>query len=192
MTEVVLYHHVQGLTEGVQSFADELRQAGHTVHTPDLFDGRTFGAIEEGMAFARESWLRRAGRARRGRRRGDPPRRRLRRLLLRGRRRPAACTDAARRPRRLAHVLVPPGLRVRRRVARGRPGAGARQGGRPVLRRGPRGRAGARRLDRPGRAVPLPRESDTSSPTPRSRSTTLVPRHCSPSECWRCSAGWTG
>jgi dienelactone hydrolase len=55
MTDVVLYHHVQGLTEGVQSFADELRAAGHTVHTPDLFDGRTFATIEEGMAFARET-----------------------------------------------------------------------------------------------------------------------------------------
>lgn len=55
MTEVVLYHHVQGLTAGVRSFADELRQAGHTVHTPDLFDGRTFGTIDEGMAFARET-----------------------------------------------------------------------------------------------------------------------------------------
>jgi dienelactone hydrolase len=55
MTEIVLYHHVQGLTEGVRSFADELRQAGHTVHTPDLFDGRTFATIEEGMAFARET-----------------------------------------------------------------------------------------------------------------------------------------
>jgi dienelactone hydrolase len=55
MTEIVLYHHVQGLTEGVRSFADELRQAGHTVQTPDLFDGRTFDTIEEGMAFAREA-----------------------------------------------------------------------------------------------------------------------------------------
>jgi dienelactone hydrolase len=55
MTDVVLYHHVQGLTEGVQSFADELRRAGHAVHTPDLFDGRTFDTIEEGMAFAREA-----------------------------------------------------------------------------------------------------------------------------------------
>jgi dienelactone hydrolase len=53
MTEVVLYHHVQGLTEGVRSFADTMRNAGHTVHTPDLFDGRTFDTIEEGMAFAR-------------------------------------------------------------------------------------------------------------------------------------------
>ena len=55
MTEVVLYHHVQGLTDGVRSFADEVRQAGHTVHTPDMFDGRTFETIEDGMAFAREA-----------------------------------------------------------------------------------------------------------------------------------------
>jgi dienelactone hydrolase len=55
MAEVVLYHHVQGLTGGVESFADELREAGHTVHTPDLFDGRTFATIEDGMAFAREA-----------------------------------------------------------------------------------------------------------------------------------------
>lgn len=55
MTEVLLYHHVQGLTDGVRSFADELRQAGHTVHTPDLFDGRRFDTIDEGMAFARDA-----------------------------------------------------------------------------------------------------------------------------------------
>jgi dienelactone hydrolase len=55
MSEVLLYHHVQGLTDGVRSFADELRQAGHTVHTPDLFDGRTFGTLDDGMAFAREA-----------------------------------------------------------------------------------------------------------------------------------------
>jgi dienelactone hydrolase len=52
MTEIVLYHHVQGLTEGVRSFANRLQRAGHTVHTPDLFDGRRFDSIEEGMAFA--------------------------------------------------------------------------------------------------------------------------------------------
>jgi dienelactone hydrolase len=51
MAEVLLFHHAQGLTPGVRAFADELRAAGHTVHTPDLFDGRTFGSIEEGMAF---------------------------------------------------------------------------------------------------------------------------------------------
>jgi dienelactone hydrolase len=55
MTKVLLYHHVQGLTAGVRSFADELREAGHTVHTPDVFDGRTFDTLEEGMAFAREA-----------------------------------------------------------------------------------------------------------------------------------------
>ena len=54
MAAVVLYHHVQGLTEGVGEFADELREAGHTVHTPDLFEGRTFESIEQGMAFVRE------------------------------------------------------------------------------------------------------------------------------------------
>ena len=54
MAEVVLFHHAQGLTPGVVAFADELRGAGHTVHTPDLFDGRTFGSIEEGMRYAEE------------------------------------------------------------------------------------------------------------------------------------------
>ncbi len=55
MSEVLLYHHVQGLTEGVRSFAEELREAEHTVHTPDLYDGRTFATLEEGMTFAREA-----------------------------------------------------------------------------------------------------------------------------------------
>jgi dienelactone hydrolase len=55
MAEVLLYHHVQGLTDGVRAFADELRGAGHTVHTPDLFDGRSFATLEDGLAFAREA-----------------------------------------------------------------------------------------------------------------------------------------
>ncbi len=54
MAEVLLFHHAQGQTPGFHSFADELRQAGHTVHTPDLFDGRTFGSIDEGMAHVKE------------------------------------------------------------------------------------------------------------------------------------------
>jgi dienelactone hydrolase len=54
MAEVVVFHHAQGLTPGVVAFADELRRAGHTVHTPDLFDGRTFGSLEEGMSYAEE------------------------------------------------------------------------------------------------------------------------------------------
>jgi len=55
MAEVLLFHHAQGLTPGVRAFADELRAAGHTVHTPDLFDGRTFNSIDEGMAFIKET-----------------------------------------------------------------------------------------------------------------------------------------
>ena len=55
MSEVLLYHHVQGLTDGVRAFAGELERAGHVVHAPDLFDGRTFETLEDGMAFARET-----------------------------------------------------------------------------------------------------------------------------------------
>jgi dienelactone hydrolase len=54
MAEVLLFHHAQGQTTGFHAFADELREAGHTVHTPDLFEGRTFDSIEEGMAYAEE------------------------------------------------------------------------------------------------------------------------------------------
>jgi dienelactone hydrolase len=54
MAEVVLFHHAQGLTPGVVAFADALRAAGHTVHTPDLFEGRTFESIEAGMSFVQE------------------------------------------------------------------------------------------------------------------------------------------
>jgi dienelactone hydrolase len=54
MAEVLLFHHAQGQTAGFHAFADELRSAGHTVHTPDLFDGRTFGSIDEGLAYVRE------------------------------------------------------------------------------------------------------------------------------------------
>jgi len=50
MAEVMLFHHVQGLTNGVRAFAERLRSGGHTVHTPDLFDGKTAGSVEEGLA----------------------------------------------------------------------------------------------------------------------------------------------
>lgn len=55
MAELLLFHHIQGLTDGVRAFADALRGDGHTVHTPDLFDGRTFASIEEGFGYAREA-----------------------------------------------------------------------------------------------------------------------------------------
>jgi dienelactone hydrolase len=53
MAEVLLFHHAQGLTAGVRSFAEELSRAGHTVHTPDLFDGHTFDTLDEGLDYAR-------------------------------------------------------------------------------------------------------------------------------------------
>jgi dienelactone hydrolase len=52
MAEVLLFHHVLGLTDGVLSFADELRAGGHVVHTPDLFGGKTFVEIGDGIAYA--------------------------------------------------------------------------------------------------------------------------------------------
>jgi dienelactone hydrolase len=54
MAEVVVFHHALGLTDAVQGFATALGDAGHTVHAPDLFAGRTFTEIEEGMAFSEE------------------------------------------------------------------------------------------------------------------------------------------
>jgi len=54
MAEVLLYHHAQGQTPGFVAFADELRAAGHTVHTPDLYDGKTFAELDEGVGYARQ------------------------------------------------------------------------------------------------------------------------------------------
>ncbi|MFM6848513.1 MAG: dienelactone hydrolase, partial [Terrabacter sp.] len=53
MADVLLFHHALGQTPGFLAFAGALRAAGHTVHTPDAFDGRTFDTIEEGVAHAR-------------------------------------------------------------------------------------------------------------------------------------------
>jgi dienelactone hydrolase len=55
MTTTLLFHHALGQTLGFLGFADELRAAGHTVHTPDLFDGKTFGTVDDGVAYARET-----------------------------------------------------------------------------------------------------------------------------------------
>ena len=55
MAEVLLFHHAQGQTPGFGAFADALREAGHTVHTPDLFGRRIFGSIDEGMAYVQET-----------------------------------------------------------------------------------------------------------------------------------------
>jgi dienelactone hydrolase len=53
MAEIVLFHHVQGLTEGVLAFARALHSAGHAVHTPDLFDGQRPATIDDGVALVR-------------------------------------------------------------------------------------------------------------------------------------------
>ena len=47
---MLLFHHLHGLTPGVRSFAESLEQAGHTVHVPDLYEGRVFKAFGEGAA----------------------------------------------------------------------------------------------------------------------------------------------
>jgi dienelactone hydrolase len=52
VAEVVLFHHVQGLTDGVRAFAEELRAGGHTVHTPDLFEGARPESIDDGLALS--------------------------------------------------------------------------------------------------------------------------------------------
>ena len=54
MATVLLFHHAQGQTPGFLKFADDLRAAGHTVHAPDLYDGRTFRDLKEGVAYAEQ------------------------------------------------------------------------------------------------------------------------------------------
>lgn len=53
MAEIIVFHHILGLTPGVEAFADDLRKGGHTVHVPDLYGGRRFDSIEAGAAFTR-------------------------------------------------------------------------------------------------------------------------------------------
>jgi dienelactone hydrolase len=54
MAEVLLFHHVCGRTPGVVAFADELQRVGHTVHVPDLYEGRTFDGLDAGVGYAQE------------------------------------------------------------------------------------------------------------------------------------------
>ena len=54
MAEVLLFHHAQGLTAGCLAFAGDLRAAGHVVHTPDLYDGKTFTELTDGVAYAKQ------------------------------------------------------------------------------------------------------------------------------------------
>jgi dienelactone hydrolase len=54
VAEVLLFHHAQGQTPGFLAFADDLRAAGHTVHTPDLYDGNTFDDLDAGVGYAKQ------------------------------------------------------------------------------------------------------------------------------------------
>ena len=54
MTELLLFHHAQGQTQGFLAFADELRAGGHVVHAPDLYEGKTFTDLNEGVGYAKE------------------------------------------------------------------------------------------------------------------------------------------
>ena len=54
MAEILLFHHAQGQTDGFLAFADGLRAAGHVVHAPDLYDGRTFTDLDDGVGYAQQ------------------------------------------------------------------------------------------------------------------------------------------
>jgi dienelactone hydrolase len=54
VAQVLLFHHAQGLTPGCLSFADRLRAAGHVAHAPDLYEGKTFTNLADGMSYAEE------------------------------------------------------------------------------------------------------------------------------------------
>jgi dienelactone hydrolase len=51
MTDMVLFHHVQGLTPGLRDLAARLSDDEHVVHLPDLYGGRTFDTLQEGFAY---------------------------------------------------------------------------------------------------------------------------------------------
>jgi dienelactone hydrolase len=57
VAEVVLFHHAHGLTSGSHSFADRLRAAGHFVHTPDLYEGKTFTELDDGVRYSEDVGL---------------------------------------------------------------------------------------------------------------------------------------
>jgi len=54
VAEILLFHHAHGLTRGCLAFAERLRAAGHVVHTPDLYDGKIFTDLTEGVRYAEE------------------------------------------------------------------------------------------------------------------------------------------
>jgi|SRR5215218_7661169 len=57
LARIVLFHHAQGLRDDVTAWAESFRQARHEVDTPDLYEGRTFDLLEDGMAYRDEVGL---------------------------------------------------------------------------------------------------------------------------------------
>lgn len=52
VAEILLFHHAHGLTEGMRFLVERLSAAGHTVHAPDMFAGRVFPSVDEGVSHA--------------------------------------------------------------------------------------------------------------------------------------------
>jgi dienelactone hydrolase len=50
VAQIVLFHHAHGLGQDVLDWAGSLREGGHQVETPDLFEGRIFDRLEDGIA----------------------------------------------------------------------------------------------------------------------------------------------
>ncbi|GAA2006571.1 dienelactone hydrolase family protein [Brevibacterium samyangense] len=51
MARIVLFHSALGLNEGFRAMARVLEDAGHTVHTPDYYDGHVFTDTDSGIAY---------------------------------------------------------------------------------------------------------------------------------------------
>ena len=54
MATTFLFHHALGLTSSF-AYAHDLRASGHVVHVPDLYEGRTFTDLNEGVAHAEKT-----------------------------------------------------------------------------------------------------------------------------------------
>ena len=169
MAEVLLFHHAQGLTTGMRAFADRLRAGGHVrpparpLRGPGLRRPRRGRRPTPGRSASTccssAAWPRR---------RRACPRARARRLLARGAAGAVARADPSRRARGPAVRRVLPAVGVRRRLAGGRPRAGARHG--------------RRTRGSPRRAVTStpPARSWRRPPTRRSCSSTPATSTCSP------------
>lgn len=54
MRTLVLLHSALGRTPGMDAIAERFTAAGHTVHTPDFYDGTTFTTAEAGVGHSQE------------------------------------------------------------------------------------------------------------------------------------------